>query len=75
MLDEIKGFKYQITLKMLLRKHKFYILIVLLRQKLILNMILINLFNGILYRINNWTNEGSGWAIESINGEYVKIFI
>ena len=75
MLDEIKGFKYQITLKMLLRKHNFYILIVLLRQKLILNMILINLFNGILYRINNWTNEGSGWAIESINGEYVKIFI
>ena len=27
----------------------------------------------ILYRINNWVNEGSGWIIETINGEYVNI--
>ena len=30
-------------------------------------------FQEILYRIDNWINEGSGWIIESINGEYVNI--
>ena len=24
-------------------------------------------------RIDNWTNEGSGWIVESIDGEYVNI--
>ena len=28
-------------------------------------------FQEIFYRIDNWINEGSGWIIESINGEYV----
>ena len=32
-------------------------------------------FQEILYRIDNWINEGSGWMIESINGEYVNISI
>ena len=27
-----------------------------------------------MYRINNWTDEGSGWIIESIGGQYVNIF-
>ena len=30
-------------------------------------------FQEILYRIDNWINEGSGWIIESINGEYVNV--
>ena len=30
-------------------------------------------FQEILYRIDNWINEGSGWIIESINAEYVNI--
>ena len=30
-------------------------------------------FEEILYRIDNWINEGSGWIIESINGEYANI--
>ena len=30
-------------------------------------------FQKILYRIDNWINEGSGWMVESINGEYVNI--
>ena len=30
-------------------------------------------FQEILYRINNWINEGSGWIVESINSEYVNI--
>ena len=33
-----------------------------------------NSFQEILYRIDNWINKGSGWIIESINGEYVNIF-
>ena len=32
-------------------------------------------FQEILYRIDNWINEGSGWVIESVNKEYVNIFI
>ena len=32
-------------------------------------------FQEIIYRIDNWINEGSGWVIESINGEYVNRFI
>ena len=30
-------------------------------------------FEEILYRIDNWINEGSGWIIDSVNGEYVNI--
>ena len=26
-----------------------------------------------MYRIDNWINEGSGWIVESIDGEYVNI--
>ena len=34
---------------------------------------LVKSFQEILYRIDNWINEGSCW--ESINGEYVNISI
>ena len=30
-------------------------------------------FQEILYRTGNWINKGSGWIIESIDGEYVNI--
>ena len=26
-----------------------------------------------MYRIYSWINEGSGWIVESIDGEYVNI--
>ena len=32
-------------------------------------------FQEILYRINNWVNEGSGWVIESADAEYVNISV
>ena len=32
-------------------------------------------FQEILYRIDNWINEGSGWMIESVDAEYVNIFV
>ena len=30
-------------------------------------------FSETLYRIDNWINKGSGWIIESIDGECVNI--
>ena len=80
LLDEIKGFKYQVTVKASLWKYKGngdiefapVILILLLKQWLILNIYLINLFNKIYI---DWINEWSGWMIESINVEYVNISI
>ena len=32
-------------------------------------------FQEILYRIDNWINEGSGWITESIEAQYVNIYI
>ena len=32
-------------------------------------------FQEILYRTDNWINEGSGWVIESVDAEYVNISI
>ena len=32
-------------------------------------------FQEILYRIDNWINEGSGWVTESIEAEYVNISV
>ena len=29
----------------------------------------------VLYRIDNWINEGSGWVIESVGAEYVNISV
>ena len=70
LLDEIKGFKYQITMKVLLKKNKenvdiefapFYF-VLLIKHGLILNIILTNL-KEVLYRIDNWINEGYAWVI------------
>ena len=32
-------------------------------------------FQKIFNRIDNWISEGSGWIIESTNGEYVNVSI
>ena len=32
-------------------------------------------FQEILYRIENWINEGSGWIIKSIDTQYVNISV
>ena len=32
-------------------------------------------FQGILYRMDNWINERSGWVTESVNKKYVSISI
>ena len=34
-----------------------------------------NAFQEILYRIDNWINEGSGWIVEPIKSQYINISI
>ena len=82
-LDEMKGFKYQITVKFLLIKNKengdmeFAPVYFNSTTKPVINSDydIDKSFQEIFYRIVNWVNEGSGWVNESINGEYVSISI
>ena len=81
LLDEIKGLKYQITVKILLKKCKpngeieFALIYFNCLTKLVINdrFELENTFQEILYRIDYWVNEGSGWIIESIESQYINI--
>ena len=83
LLDEIKGFKYQITVKVLLSKYKkngdieFAPVYFNSTTKEVINLEydIDKSFQEILYRIDNWTNEGSGWVIEPVDAEYVNISI
>ena len=83
LLDEIKGFKYLITVKVLLRKHKengdieFALVYFNSTTQTVVNCEynLDKSFQEILYIIDNWINEESGWMTESIDAEYVNISI
>ena len=77
----MKGFKYQITVAVSLSKHKMngdieYVPIYFnSATKTVINSdkyMLDKPFQEILHRIDNWTNEGSGWIIESIEAQYVN---
>ena len=68
-LDEMKGFRYQITAKVLLRKYKEYgetyaPVYLNSNTKAVINSkyMLDKSFQEILYKIENWINEGSGWV-------------
>ena len=82
LLDEIKGSKYQKTVKVLLRKrqtrwrHGLAPVYFSSTTKTEMNFKydFDKSFKEVLYRIHNWINEGSGWITESIDAEYVKIF-
>ena len=81
LLNEAKGFKYQITVKVLLKKYKLNGEIefapvyfnsktkTVIRHKFNLE----NAFQEILYLIDNSINEGSGWIVESIKSQYINI--
>ena len=80
----MKGFKYQITIAVLLSKHKINVDIEYApvyfnsATKTVINSDKYDpdkSFQEILYRIDNWINEGSGWIIESIEAQYVNISI
>ena len=81
LLDEIKGFKYQITVTVLLSKVKINESIEYSpayfnsTTKTVTNseFSLDKSFQEILYRIDHWIDEGSSWIVESIDGEYVNI--
>ena len=76
-MNEIKGFKYQITLIILLCKIKtdgsieYSPVYYNSATKTVINSDEFGLdqsFREILYRIDNWINQGSGWIVESIEG-------
>ena len=74
LLNETKGFKYQITLNVMLKKYKsngeieFRPVYFNSTTKAVINhkFSLENTFQEILYKINNWINERSGWIVELI---------
>ena len=80
---DIKGFKYQITINVLLKEFKddgsteYASVYFNSTTKLVINDDFSNSvdksFEEILYRTHNWINEGSGWKIESVNSQYVNI--
>ena len=80
----MKGLKYQITVTVLLCKHKqngdidYALVCFNSSAKTLINSDEYDLdksFQDILYRIDNWSNEGSGWIIESIEGQFVNISV
>ena len=82
LLNEIKGFKYQITLAVLLRKIKtdgsieYSPVYFNSTTKAVINSDDFGLdqsFQENLYRIQNWINQGSGLIVESIEGFYLNV--
>ena len=81
LLNETRGFKYQITVKVLLKKQKLNGEIEfapvhfnsLTKTAINHKFILENAFQEILYKTDCWINEGSGWTVESIESQYINI--
>ena len=81
LLNETKGFKYQITVKVLLKKYKlngeteFAPVYFNSVTKIVINhrFRLENFFQQIFYMIGVWINNGSGWNVESTESQYINI--
>ena len=81
LLNDAKGFRFHITVKVLLKKHKLNEEIELAPvyfnsvTKTVINhrFRLENSFKEILYMIDVWINEGSGWNVASIESPYINI--
>ena len=81
LLNETKGFKYQVTVNVLLKKYKpteeaeFTPVYFNSSTKTIIKtrFKLEDVFQEILYRIDAWIHKGSGWIIESIESKYINI--
>ena len=81
LLNETKGFKYQITLTATLKKYKrngeieFRPAYLNSTTKTVINhkFSLEYAFQEILYKIDNWINEGSGWIVELIESQYINV--
>ena len=74
-------FKYQITLKVTLKKYKlngeieFRSLYFNSTTKTLINhkFSLENAFQEILYRIENWIHEGYSWIVKLIESQYINL--
>ena len=81
LLNETKCFKYQITVKILLKKYKhngeieFTPVYFNSFTKTVINyrFKLESSFYEILCMIDAWINNGSGWIVESIGSQYINI--
>ena len=81
LLNETKGFKYQINVEVLFKKYKhngeieFRPVYFNSKTKTMINhkLSLKNAFQEIWYMIDNWINEVSGWIIELIKSQYINI--
>ena len=81
LLIELKGFKYQITLCVLLSKVKSSDLVeyspvyfnsltkTVIGDKYFLDQC----FNDIIYRVEQWTSHESGWIVKEIISQYLNI--
>ena len=80
-MNEIKSFKYQITLEVLLSKIKsdgnieYSPVYFNSTTKTVINFEfgLDQSFQEIIYKIDNWISEGSGWIIEEIHNQYLNV--
>ena len=81
LLDETKGFKHQITLKVELKKYKP-------KEEIEFSPVYFNSTTEIvishkfgldkscqeiLYRVDNWINKESGWIVEVLKSQYINI--
>ena len=81
LLNEMKSFKYQITVTLFLCKHKidrnieYSPVYFNSATKTVINSeyYFDKSFQEILYSLGNWINKGSRWIIESIESDYVNI--
>ena len=81
LFNEIKGFKYQVTLKDVLKKYKpngevdFTPVYFNSTAKTVINhkFGLDKSVQKILYRIENWINEGSDWIVKLTESQYITI--
>ena len=81
LLNETKGFKHQITLKVILKKYKpnreieFAPVYFNSVTRTVINhkFNLENAFQEILYLIDNWINKASGWIVESIESQCINV--
>ena len=81
LFNKTKGFKYHKTLNVMLKKYKPNEEIELApvyfnsttKRVIYHRFNRENAFQEILYRINNWINEGSGWIAELIEPQYINI--
>ena len=81
LLNEAKGFKYQVTLKVMLKKYtpngdiELRPVYFNSTTKTVINhkFSFGKLFQELFYRFDSWINEGSGWIVELSESQYINV--